>query len=277
LSRSLIVNDEPANAASSRQRGAVAHNRAAWDRRVDQRNPWTIPVSTGQIANARRGHLDFLLTPIKPIPRDWFPPLAGLPVLCLASGGGQQGPLLAAAGAKVTVLDNSPRQLGQDLLVARRENLSLEVVEGDAADLTCFADESFGLIVHPVSNCYFPEIRLVWNECYRVLRAGGALLAGFTNPLRYLFDDELSGSRKLEVRHSIPYSDLDDHGDVRRAQIAGGEPLEFGHTLEDQIGGQIVAGFAITGFYEDRYREREPDPISRYIDTFVATRAVKNG
>ena len=155
-------------------------------------------------ANCRRAQLDLLLKPIKRVPHDWFPPLDGLPVSCLAFDGGQQGPLLAAAGAKVTVLDNSTRQLGQDLLVARRENLSIEVVEGDAADLSCFADQSFGLIVHLISNCYFPEIRPVWSECYRVLRPGGSLLAGFTNPLRYLFDDELTGSGRLEVRHSIP-------------------------------------------------------------------------
>jgi SAM-dependent methyltransferase len=254
----------------------LSHNRAAWDRRVEEKNPWTIPVSPEQIAAARRGQLDWVLTPTKPVPRDWLPPLAGLPVLCLASGGGQQGPLLAAAGANVTVLDNSPRQLSQDLLVARRENLSLAVVQGDAADLSCFADRSFGLIVHPCSNCYFPEIRPVWNECYRVLRGGGVLLAGFTNPLRYLFEDELTGNGKLEVRYSIPYSDLDEHVDAhRRSLIAAGEALEFGHTLEDQIGGQIAAGFTITGFYEDRDAEVERDPISRYIDTFIFTRAVK--
>ena len=40
------------------------------------------------------------------MPADWFGDLAGAPVLCLASGGGQQGPLLAAAGARVTVFDN---------------------------------------------------------------------------------------------------------------------------------------------------------------------------
>jgi 2-polyprenyl-3-methyl-5-hydroxy-6-metoxy-1,4-benzoquinol methylase len=70
-------------------------------------------------------------------------------VLCLASGGGQQGPILAAAGARVTVFDNSPQQLAQDRFVARREGLTLETVEGDMRDLSVFADVSFDLIVHP--------------------------------------------------------------------------------------------------------------------------------
>jgi len=36
---------------------------------------------------------------------------------CLASGGGQQGPVLAAAGAHVTVFDNSPRQLAASFVI----------------------------------------------------------------------------------------------------------------------------------------------------------------
>ncbi|MEV5357700.1 class I SAM-dependent methyltransferase [Streptomyces sp. NPDC052693] len=78
-------------------------------------------------------------------------------MLCLASGGGQQGPVLAAAGARMTVLDNSPRQLEQDDTVAAREGLDLRTVLGDARDLSPFPDASFDLIVHPVSNLFIPE------------------------------------------------------------------------------------------------------------------------
>lgn len=253
-----------------------SHNRTAWDRNVERGNPWTIPVSAEQIAKARQGQLEPVLTPTKLVPAHWFPPLAGLPVLCLASGGGQQGPLLAAAGAKVVVLDNSPRQLAQDRLVAEREGLQLETFEGDAADLSIFADESFGLIFHPVSNCFMPEVRPIWNECFRVLRPGGVLLAGFTNPLRYIFEEESGGRVSLRVRWRIPYSDLTDLSEAERARlIANGEPLQFGHSLEDQIGGQLAAGFVLTDFHEDRFSDLEADPLSRYIDTFIYTRAVK--
>ena len=80
-------------------------------------------------------------------------------MLCLASGGGQQGPILAAAGANVTVFDNSPRQLAQDRLVADREGLAIETVLGDMADLSAFPDARFDLIVHPVSNVFVPDVR----------------------------------------------------------------------------------------------------------------------
>jgi len=255
-----------------------SHNRAAWNRNVETRNPWTLPVGTDVIERARRGQFEPLLTPTKPVPMEWFPTLAGTPTLCLASGGGQQGPVLAAAGAVVTVFDNSPSQLSQDRLVAEREGLAIATVEGDMADLSVFADGTFGLIVHPCSNCFVPDIRPVWRECFRVLRAGGVLLAGFTNPVRYLFDDERTQNGSLEARHAIPYSDLTDlsEADRRRLVLDKMQPLEFGHTLADQIGGQLDAGFLLNGFFEDGYPESAGDPISRFMKTFLATRAVKS-
>ena len=250
------------------------YNRSAWDKAVEREDEWTVPVSAELIAAARHGHWEVLLTETKPVPREWFPELNDKDVLCLASGGGQQAPILAAAGARrVTVLDNSPKQLEQDRAVAERENLSLVAVEGDMRDLSGFEDESFDLIFHPCSNLFIPDVRPVWTEAFRVLRRGGALLSGFLNPVIYLFDNQAMERGELQVRHSLPYSDVDSLTDEERAPlIERGDPLEFGHTLEDQIGGQTKAGFAITGFYEDRHRTLE---IAKYSATYIATRAVK--
>lgn len=254
-----------------------SYNRAAWDKSVEQDNRWTVPVSSEDVERAQHGDFELVLTPTKPVPMEWFPTLRDLPTLCLASGGGQQGPLLAAAGAVVTVFDNSPRQLGRDRFVAERDGLAIETVEGDMADLSMFPDESFGLIFHPCSNCFVPEIRPVWRECFRVLTSGGVLLAGFANPVRYLFEDERSQTGSLRVRHAIPYSDITDLSDEERQRLILDQmnPLEFAHTLSDQIGGQLDAGFLLSGFYEDRYSEADDDPISRYMETFIATRAIK--
>jgi SAM-dependent methyltransferase len=258
-------------------REVLDHNRVAWDRQVEGGNVWTVPVDGATIAAARQGRWGILLTPTKPVPREWFPALAGLEVLCLASGGGQQGPILAAAGGRVTVFDNSPRQLAQDRMVAEREGLDITTVEGDMADLGCFADGRFGLIVHPVANCFVPDVRSVWREAFRVLGPGGVLLAGFSNPVRYLFDEALWDEQgELRAVHAIPYSDLEVlTPEERQRRLDAGEPLEFGHSLQDQIGGQLDAGFVLTGFYEDGYPPGEEDLPSRYIDSFIATRAVK--
>ncbi len=254
-----------------------AYNRDAWDRKVAQCNQWTVPVDSEAIRRARDGEWSVLLTPSATVPRAWFPELQGRSVLCLASGGGQQGPILAAAGARVTVFDASPRQLQQDQMVAEREELVLETVAGNMADLSTFSDAAFDLVFHPCSNTYIPEVRPVWRECFRVLRSGGVLLAGFTNAVRYLFEDERSYNGNLTVRYRLPYSDLESLSEDERQRLVfqKAEPLEFGHTLQDQIGGQLDAGFLITGFFEDKFPDDEPDPLSKFLSTFIATRAVK--
>ena len=136
-------------------------NQRAWDRLVESGNRWTVPVSSEAIAKARDGDWQLVLTPSLPVPASWFPSLTGCRVLCLASGGGQQGPILSAAGANVTVFDASEKQLLQDRMVADRDGLALETVQGDMADLSCFEDGAFDFIFHPCSNCFAEDIRPV--------------------------------------------------------------------------------------------------------------------
>lgn len=250
------------------------HNRNAWNRQVENENHWTRPVSPKVIAEARQGIWEIRLTPTKPVPVKWFPPLAGLQVLCLASGGGQQGPVLAAAGAEVTVFDLSDKQLGQDRYVADRDGLALHTVQGDMSDLSGFADEAFDFIVFPAANMYVPSLRPVWSEAYRVLRPGGVMITGFTNPLVYIFDPEAEGDGKLEVRYSIPFSDLTSlPPELLKQYMAEGDPVIFGHSLEDQLQGQFDAGFVMTAMFEDNYGGRRL--LDPYISSFIATRSVK--
>ncbi|MFC1954840.1 class I SAM-dependent methyltransferase, partial [Chloroflexota bacterium] len=186
------------------------YNRTAWDREVGKGNQWTIPVSREVIAMAKQGRWQIGLTPSKPVPRDWFPGIKNLDILCLASGGGQQAPVLAAAGARVSVLDNSPEQLKQDRFVAERDSLTISTVEGDMADLSNFRELSFDLIIHPVSNVFVPDVRPVWVEAFRVLRPGGILMSGFDNPALHLFDYEYANKTGiLQVKYKLPYSDME--------------------------------------------------------------------
>lgn len=252
----------------------VEYNRGAWKKESENGNKWTIPVSPETISEARSGNWDVLLTPTRFVPHQWFGNIGGKKILCLASGGGQQGPILAAAGAVVTVFDNCPEQLDKDRFVSQREKLSLSLVTGDMRDLSCFGNETFDIIFHPVSNCFVDSVGSVWKECNRVLKNAGVLLAGFCNPITYIFDlERVDKKNEMEVRYKIPYSDQEQlPSDQLRDLIDRNEPLEFGHSIEDQLGGQIESGFLIAGLYEDIAGGDFLDP---YIPTFMATRAIK--
>ncbi|HEV7644658.1 MAG TPA: class I SAM-dependent methyltransferase [Pyrinomonadaceae bacterium] len=257
----------------------VKYNSAAWDREANAGGEWSIPVSPERIQQARRGELGIRLSPNKPVPSGWFPAdLKGVNILCLASGGGQQAPILAAAGANVTSFDNSAEQLKRDKLVSDRENLNITLERGDAADLSRFSDGSFDLIYHPVSNLFFPDIGPVWLECFRVvLRSGGTMLAGFCNPVLFMFDKAANQEREgiLEAKYPLPFSDVNSLSkEGLQGVIDKNEPLEFGHTLEQQIGGQINAGFSIAGFYEDYWSDKAIE-LNKYMPVFIATKALK--
>jgi SAM-dependent methyltransferase len=252
----------------------ISYNKEAWNKQVEGgENGWTIPFDSKIIDKARKGEFGILLTENIPVPHNWFPPLKGAEVLCLASGGGQQGPVLAALGANVTVFDNSPAQLKQDQFVTDRESLNLKTVEGDAADLSVFTDASFDLIFNPCSTIFMQDVRAVWKECARVLRRGGILMTGSMNSVHYIFDLEEFDRGNLKAAHAIPYSDQKDLSKKELDDlIEKGYPLEFGHSLTDLLGGQLDAGLVITDMYEDYKLD---SPLQKYHPSYIATRAVK--
>lgn len=228
---------------------------------------WGVPVSHTQYALAKAGAFRMLLTPTKPVPQSWFPPLRGARVLGLACGGGQQMPLFAALGACCTVLDYSPRQLESERLVAAREGYEIRIVRADMTQPLPFADGSFDLIFHPVSNCYIREVRPLWRECARVLAPGGVLMAGLDNGINYLFDDA-----EQTLTHRLPFDPLADE-QLYRECMAHDDGIQFSHTFEEQIGGQLEAGFRLTAVYEDT---NGSGPLHEHgVPTFWATRAVR--
>ena len=82
-----------------------AQNRTAWDRLAESGSQFAKVATDEECADPMRT-LDG---------RGWLPAsVQGLDVLCLASGGGWQSILYAAAGARVTVADLSPAMLRLD-------------------------------------------------------------------------------------------------------------------------------------------------------------------
>jgi len=242
-------------------------NAKAIDRWVDNGWQWGQPILHEQYVAATQGNWSIVLTPTKPVPKDWFPDLRGKKLLGLACGGGQQMPLFVAAGADCTVLDYSWRQLESERMVADREGYPIEILRADMTKPLPFADECFDIIVHPVSNSYIREVDPLWRECFRILKPGGVLLAGLDNGINYIFDDE-----ETKLAHSLPFDPVSDPA-LMEYLVKTDSGVQFSHTIEEQVGGQLKVGFVLTHLFEDVNGEGRLREMN--IPTFLATRAVK--
>lgn len=215
------------------------------DRWVQEGWEWGVPISHEVYAAAQNGTWAVKLTPTKAVPHAWFGDLQGKRVLGLAAGGGQQMPVFAALGAECTVLDYSLAQLASEKMVSEREGYQITIVRADMTKPLPFAHEAFDLIFHPVSNCYVEEVLPIWRECARVLKQGGRLLAGMDNGFNYLFDQQ-----EDRVCNTLPFNPLRNEAQ-RRLLHAEDDGIQFSHTAEEQIGGQLRAGFRLLDLYED--------------------------
>ena len=249
------------------------YNSDAWNKQVEANNEWTQPVTSEQVAAAKQGNWEIVLTPHKAVPRNWFGELNGKKVLCLASGGGQQGPILAAAGAEVTVFDLSDNQLAQDRFVAERDGLDIKTVKGDMTDLSCFVDASFDLVFHPCSNNFVPDISGLWREASRVLKPNGRLLSGFINPAAYIFDWFKAENGEVVVRHKLPFSDIANLTKEEQALLKEqNEPFVFSHSFEEQIKGQLDNGLVLVDMFEDYW---DAMAFSDYLPSTMACLTIK--
>jgi SAM-dependent methyltransferase len=237
------------------------------DRWIEDGWTWGIPISHEAYLQALEGKWSVLLTPARPVPREWFGDLKGRKVLGLASGGGQQMPIFAAAGAECTVLDYSEKQLESERVTADREGYGIEIIRADMTKELPFEDESFDLIFHPVSNCYVEEVKPIFKECYRILKDGGILLSGLDNGVNFIVSDD-----EKTIQNTLPFNPLKNKEQMRQLtdEDCG---VQFSHTLEEQIGGQLEAGFVLTHLMEDT---NESGYLKEHnIPCFLATRAVK--
>ena len=238
------------------------------DRWVDEGWEWGKPISHEVYRKALDGEWDVYLTPTKPVPHEWFGSLKGKRLLGLACGGGQQMPVFAALGADCTVLDYSSRQIESERLVSEREGYPIRIIQGDMTQPLPFPDESFDIIFHPVSNCYVEEVRPIWRECYRILKHGGFLISGTDHYVNYIVNDD-----ETAVVNRLPFNPLKNPEQMAQLQKddAG---VQFSHSLEEQIGGQLEAGFRLLNLYEDTNGTGRLHELN--IPTFLGMRAMKD-
>ena len=242
-------------------------NSSVIDNWVENGWEWSVPISHEEFERARQGDWNVLLTPTKSVPKEWFCEMKGAEILGLASGGGQQIPIFAALGAKCTVLDYSEKQIETEVLIAQRENYEITTLRADMTRPLPFEDESFDLIFHPVSNCYVENVLPIWQECFRVLKRGGILLAGLDNGINFVVDDD-----ETQITRKLPFNPLKDK-DLYEMSVQNNWGIQFSHSIEEQVGGQLQAGFMLTDIFQDTNGSGRLQELN--IPCFFATRALK--
>ena len=228
---------------------------------------WGKPIGHETYVKATQGEWGVYLTPTKVVPHAWFGGLQGKKVLGLASGGGQQMPIFAALGAECAVLDYSDAQCESERMVAEREGYAIEILQADMTKPLPFEDETFDLIFHPVSNCYVEEVEGIFRECYRVLKKGGVFLGGYDTGINYVFDEEENA-----LKYALPFNPLKDPK-LYEDSVKNNWGIQFSHTIAEQIGGQLRAGFVLTDLYEDTNGYGRLHELN--VPSFVATRCLK--
>lgn len=242
-------------------------NSKIFDMWVEEGWEWGQPISHETFVNAQNNQWQVVLTPNKPVPKNWFCDFKDAKILGLASGGGQQMPIFSALGANCTVLDYSDKQLESEKFVAERENYNIELIKADMTKPLPFDDNLFDLILHPVSNCYVEDVLPIWKECYRVLKKGGILLAGLDNGINFLFDEE-----ETTFKYKLPFNPLKDRS-LYDDSLKNDWGIQFSHTIEEQIGGQLKAGFTLVDIFEDCNNSGKLQEFN--VPSFYATKAIK--
>jgi SAM-dependent methyltransferase len=250
---------------------AEEHNRRAWDERVRQNKAHTQP------ATARDFH-----NPMAVIDEcGWLAAgVAGKRVLCLAAGGGKHGPLFAAAGAIVTVVDISPLMLELDRRVAAERRLKVSTVEASITRLPMLIDQSFDLVIQPVSTSYVPDVIAVYREVGRVLVSGGRYISQHKQPACLQADVMPSGqgyrlSEPYERRGPLPPA-------PEGCQHREAGTVEFLHRWEELLGGLCRSGFVIEDVVEPRHGNPRAESgsfahRSAFVPPFVTIKARRSG
>lgn len=258
------VTEDPSYSASH------VHNQQAWDRKVREGDRFTRPAKESDFKD-----------PLGTVDRwGWLGGnIHGQRVLCLGAGGGRQGPLYAAAGGLVTVVDISAKQLEIDRDVAAARGLHLETIETSMDDLSMLATADFDIVIQPVSTCYVPDVRPVFAEVARVLAEGGLYISQHKSPTSLQADVKRS-AQGYELTE--PYYREGPLPEVHGSRHRESGTLEFLHRWEQLIGGICRAGMVIEDLVEPVHAKPDAEPSSfedrsRYIAPYVRIKARRLG
>jgi ubiquinone/menaquinone biosynthesis C-methylase UbiE len=200
--------------------------------------------------------------------------LKGKRVLELGCGGGQSSIAFAKQGATAIGVDFSVQQLAFARRLCEREDVKVELRQGDLADLAFLRADSIDVVFSSYAFGYVEDLNRVFRQVHRVLRPGAPLVFSLPHPLSEVYD--LDSETPLALRRSYF-----DKTPVAR-EVGGVVFTEYHHTFAD-----IYMGLARSSYRVDLVLEPEPLATGRhsaewndaflYVPRTLIVRARKEG
>jgi ubiquinone/menaquinone biosynthesis C-methylase UbiE len=252
------------------ENAAQQQNRRAWDALVRKQDRFTRPAQDEQFRDPLR-----TVDPIRWLGGD----IRGKRLLALAAGGGRQGPLYAAAGAQVTVVDISAEMLRLDREVAQQRGLTLRTVQTSMDAMPMLATGEFDMVIHPVSTCYVPDVRPVFAEVARVTAPGGIYISQHKTPVSLQAEASPTG-RGYHL--TVPYYGRQPLPGVEGSRHRESGTLEYLHRWEELLGGMCRAGFVVEDLFEPLHADADAARgtfahRSNFVAPYVRIKARRTG
>jgi len=158
----------------------------------------------GRLDKSRHGQMEYITTMhyISKYARK------GAKLLEIGAGTGRYSIALAKAGYDVTAVELVEHNF--EVLKANSKGLTnLQAYQGDALDLSRFADNSFDvtLLFGPLYHLYEPQdVQKAIDEAIRVTKPEGVILVAFLSVYAILFDNYLNGTLQAGIRENFTVS-----------------------------------------------------------------------
>jgi len=173
--------------------------------------------------------------------------LKGKRVLELGCGGAQCSIAFARQGATAIGVDFSAQQLAFARRLCEREDVKVELRQGDLADLAFLRADSIDVVFSANAFSFVDDLNRVFRQVHRVLKVSAPLVFSVPHPTYALLNDTLR--EPLQIRRS--YFDKSPIEIERNGIVL----TEYHHTVAD-----IYMGLARSSYKVDLLIEPEPIP-----------------